>query len=881
MSTIQALHADYVLSVKYDTDSKSGNRGQFEKLVKTLHDGGFTTQVRSGSDASHLLVFIKLKSYEFAEQAEIDLVKNYEFGVTSTVVQHSARLRIIYAYLTNPTDLGGLGVTVGDGAWSFVTSIMPVTDSFDNTTLFEDVKQEWGRISHQKVFNTDVVVNTFGPQIGLYFEFFKFYIVWLAALSVFSTLTYVLHHHRVLSFSYTIINLVWGLLFISFWNKRQQFLVNSWGVQNCHKVDEHYSELAVINKNFEAKSSYQHAKGKNFELTRFIKQLAFVPVALGFVAILVSYQLTCFVLEIFLTEIYNGPLKIFVSLIPIVMMAVFVPILSIIYNIVAGIAIKWENHDNSYSKNNSIIVKQFVLDFLTSYIPLLITSFIYLPFAHFIQPQIPKIRTLIDANVNQSAFYYKYLIQLTRMEDYKVNQQRLSAQFFFSVVTNQVIQLGLKYVLPLVLNNGPKLVKKFLNKSDSKYEPKDDEKEASWLDNIRSAEKLPTHNVDADFRGLVSQYGFLIMFGAVWPLAPIISLIFNLITFKMDSMKLVNGKYFKPPIPNRVDSIHPWNYALFGLTWFGSVIGPVVTLFYRHGTAPPKTLGQFALDKASVHVSSSVKLLLVLFVCEHGFLVAYYVLSKLLGLSKSEIEWKNDFTDNDIKLRHDYYTGKVKPTIKAADDKSEEIWNSVTVEQTLQQAQELSLKKPSANTAKDEPTTAFTSSSEKGASSVTNRFDKSSKAVSSDEKLQDERRFLESIKDAKDEIIESTQKGEPHLSTIDHNEHFKPPSDEDVKKILKDQKTSTPNSDSSAMASDEKANVDLKEKANVDLKEQASSATEKIANVDIAKVAEEVNSAAGSLKQLTPETDLKAAVDDGAEKIAKKKSSFKKLFKKT
>ena len=59
---------------------------------------------------------------------------------------------------------------------------------------------------------------------------------------------------------------------------------------------------------------------------------------------------------------------------------------------------------------------------------------------------------------------------------------------------------------------------------------------------------------------------------------------------------------------------------------------PVVTAFYRHGTAPPKSMGQFALDKASVHVSSSVFLVLLMFVSEHGFLILSYLLFEFSSL---------------------------------------------------------------------------------------------------------------------------------------------------------------------------------------------------------------------------------------------------------
>ena len=173
----------------------------------------------------------------------------------------------------------------------------------------------------------------------------------------------------------------------------EQHLVNVWGVQNSHLIEEHNSELAKVNERYEEKSTYFHANNTNG--FRFLKQLAFIPIALVFVGVLISYQLSCFCIEIFLTDIYDGPGKSLLTLLPTVLISVFVPILTIVYNAVTDIIVKWENHDNQYSKNNSILVKTFVLNFLTGYVPLIITSFIYLPFAHLVQPHLVILKPLL------------------------------------------------------------------------------------------------------------------------------------------------------------------------------------------------------------------------------------------------------------------------------------------------------------------------------------------------------------------------------------------------------------------------------------------------------------------------------------------------------
>lgn len=215
------------------------------------------------------------------------------------------------------------------------------------------------------------------------------------------------------------------------------------------------------------------------------------------------------------------------------------------------------------------------------------------------------------------------------------------------------------------------------------YTPQDNSNEKDWLNNLRKYIALPTYNANDDFRFLAITYGYLILFGPVWSLAPLVVLIFMVITLKLDYLKLLNGKYFKPPIPEKVDSICPWNYALFALTWLSSIISPAVTAFYHHGVKPPKSLGQFALEKASVNIKSSY-LVGILLTTEHAFLIIWFLINKLFSLFKSEVEWADDFTDKDIKLRHDYYSSNVVDKEETVEDDGE--WKFFKAEDALAQA---------------------------------------------------------------------------------------------------------------------------------------------------------------------------------------------------
>lgn len=654
---VEDANADYVLRVKYDA-------AQFKQLVATLEDAGFGTTVRRGAVALEVLLFVKLRAAQFAEQAEIDLIRSYEFGVTAKNNTNANRRRIIYDYLTLLKLAGGLAIEVNDT----VLAICPVTHAMRSSTFVQDVTVRP---------TLEQIRYAYGAEISLYFEFAQFYIMWLGYLLIFGVISYVLHR-KILLMLYTFINLGWGLLFITFWRRREQRLVHEWGVQNCHLVAEHQAQLLQLNKLFEKTLSYKHTDTGS--ANRFLKQLAFTPVALGFVAVLVGYQLACFVIEIFLGEVYDGPLKLVLTLLPTVMIVVFVPILLFVYNMVLTHFVKWENHDNDALREKLVLVKNFVLNFLTLYVPLIITLFIYLPFAHLIEPELDVLRGYIDQLVLHNAFYYKYMTKLKLLRDFTINQHRLTNQFFYFVVTNQVIQLVTKYAVPLAITKAKEMMAA-RGEPDQPTTDAVDLLEETYLELVRHIVALPTYDVNDDYRALVAQYGYLILFGPVWPLAPLVLVGFNLVTLYLDISKVAGGKYFQPPVPRRVDLVQPWGYALFGLTWIALVVLPVITAFYRHGTTPPKTLGQWALDKALVNLLSLIKLVVLMLVLEHGFLVLHYVLLKFLDLYKLSAEWDNDFFENDLKLRHDYYLANVKPTFDFSEKDYSPIWLELTPEQ--------------------------------------------------------------------------------------------------------------------------------------------------------------------------------------------------------
>lgn len=669
---------DYVLSIKKDASEKA-----LSSLISSLLVGGFRCRSRVGA-ANSTLLFVQLSTLTFTELVQQDLIKCFECGVTVKDDAPADRSLLIYSYLTESKQTNGLGITTDKD--SIVETIMPIAGYLSDASLSARAKKNVFSASLLTLTNKKV----YGTGIALYFEFLKHYIGYLFFLSILGVIAYI--KSKQYSMAYAYVNLVGGVIFILSWKRRERYLASIWGVQNSHKLVQNHAELAALNKNFEVRSTYKHLERKDG--SRFIKQWAFVPVALAFVAVLFTFQMVCFALEIFMSEIYDGPLKTFLKLIPTVALAVFVPVLTIVYNLVVEKFLGWEGHNNKYTRYDSFLAKTFILNFLTGYVPLLVTSFVYLPFAHLVENYIPEIEHSITSTLTESKYMLHYFAKVKSQEDFIMNQDRLDSQFFFFMVTNQIIQLFLKYVLPLILPKIINLVMVKVLKKQPEAPIKDSPDESRWLSAVRTAIAKPEFNLHDDFRALALQFGYLSMFGPVWTLAPLVCLIFNVLVFKLDNLKLANGKYFRPPVPSRTDLIHPWDQAFSILAWTGSVVSPIVTAFYRNGTKPPKTLGQFALDKASVNISSSVMLMLTLFFSEHLFFALYLVGSKAFKLVLSKEEELTNFLDNDLRVRKDYYSNLVE--LKTDSNESND-WPEQSVEEIIKASQKTSLSGSSDN----------------------------------------------------------------------------------------------------------------------------------------------------------------------------------------
>lgn len=145
--------------------------------------------------------------------------------------------------------------------------------------------------------------------------------------------------------------------------------------------------------------------------------------------------------------------------------------------------------------------KIFVLNFVTSYLPIFLTAFVYVPFAKVLVPyldvfQVTAQRFTSNGTVETKAF--------------DIDPNRLKKQIIYFTVTAQVVNLLLEAIVPIIKRKVFKAVKEVQTEMSNKNDQsqiQDPEEEAAFLERVRNEAELDDYDVTVDYREMVIQFG--------------------------------------------------------------------------------------------------------------------------------------------------------------------------------------------------------------------------------------------------------------------------------------------------------------------------------------------------------------------------------------
>lgn len=635
------LDVDYVITYRFADTEKAKAAAQFEKLCEALANVGLQTEVRNG-DSYSLLLFVRVASDEhlFGEVYR-SRVRDWIHGVRSAAPENvtresleaeplyeAERLRIIYQLITNPTSEGGAGITPKEGEWKNVESIFALHDHAYN----KDWIKKW---TSQYILSTedlDDIRNRMGEKIAFYFAFTQSYFTFLIPAAAFGLFSWLFLGY--FSPIYALASALWCTVFTEYWKHQEKDLSVRWGVKGV-------SNIEVKQKDFTPeKTITDPVTGEQVGFfpasKRFQRQLLQIPFAIIAACSLGAVIATCFGIEVFISEVYDGPLKSVLVFIPTGILTTVNPILNTLLTKAATRLTQFENYETHAAYEKALTQKIFVMNFIMSYLGIFLTAFVYVPFGKVIVPYLD----VFHVAVRPFAQDEKQLHLETKSASWSINPDRLRKQVIYFTVTAQVVNLGMELIVPYLKRRGLDKYKEMQSdraaKNGGSAPPavaNDPPEDAAFLERVRKEAELEVYDVTADLREMVVQFGYLSLFSVVWPLTAVSFLINNWVELRADAMKICVE--MRRPTPWRADTIGPWLDSLSFLTWLGSITtSALVYMFWNDNTGPsgsPSNIQLWAL-------------LLTVFFAEHLFILFRWgvriILSKLdtPGLQKERRE---------------------------------------------------------------------------------------------------------------------------------------------------------------------------------------------------------------------------------------------------
>ncbi|KAL9073676.1 MAG: hypothetical protein Q9161_002714 [Pseudevernia consocians] len=628
---------DYVIVYRFADSSKSRNpmarlcltrptlaaeaeaSRNFQDLVQALAKVGLAIEVRNGENCS-LLVFVKVASDERLNNAvyrsRYCRVKDWLYGIrpaqpdretqnslTSQPLTEAERYRIVHHLITGPKEEGNAAIIPTHGQWKNVESIFPLHDH----TFNKEWIKKWATVTFLKVEDLDEIRNRFGEKIAYYFAFTQSYFAFLIFPAAFGLSSWVMLGH--FSSIYAVVNCLWSVVFIEYWKRQEVDLGVRWGVKGVSAIQEKRRE-------------FQHEKEINDPITgetvqvfpatkRLCRQLLQLPFAVLASLALGLIIATCFGIEIFLSEVYNGPFKSILVFIPTLLLTALVPTITTILTQIATRLNDYENWETTDAYDSAMTQKIFILNFITSYLPVFLTAFVYVPFGSLIVPYLD----IFQLTARPFAENEKQLA--TPKAGFTINPARLRKQVIYFAVTAQIVNFAMETIVPYLKRQGFHKYKEIKTERASKkgaaapnVAANDLPEEAEFLARVRNEAELDVYDVSTDLREMVVQYGYLTLFSVVWPVTAVSFIINNWVELRSDAVKICVE--MQRPTPHRADSIGPWLDSLGFLTWLGSIsTAALVYLFSNDGLGPDGTPADI----------KGWALLLTIFFSEHVYLV--------------------------------------------------------------------------------------------------------------------------------------------------------------------------------------------------------------------------------------------------------------------
>ncbi|CAL8263298.1 unnamed protein product [Merluccius merluccius] len=372
---------------------------------------------------------------------------------------------------------------------------------------------------------------------------------------------------------FSIFMALWAAMFMEHWKRRQMRLNYEWDLTGFEEEEDHPRaeyELQVMQKSLKKEhghGSQRKEKGKTDDekltcrdrlpayMTNLVMMLLMIGVTFAIVFGVILYRIsTKAALHMSSNPITRSHVRLTVKTTAAIINLVVILILDEVYGAVARWLTVLEVPKTDKSFEQRLIFKTFILKFVNAFTPIIYIAF-------------------FRGRLVGRPGSYLYVFESYRMEECAHGGclMELCIQLSITMLGKQLIQNNLFEI-------GVPKIKKLIRYIRSKREAFQEEERQKRLQRYEIDHFLePFAGLTPEYMEMIIQFGFVTLFVASFPLAPLFALLNNIIEIRLDAKKFVGE--LQRPVAARAKDIGIWYNLLKGVAKVAVIINAFVISF--------------------------------------------------------------------------------------------------------------------------------------------------------------------------------------------------------------------------------------------------------------------------------------------------------------
>ncbi|XP_038111835.1 anoctamin-4 isoform X2 [Culex quinquefasciatus] len=389
----------------------------------------------------------------------------------------------------------------------------------------------------------------------------------LSESCLFAQLTYLFDNPSTVFFA--IFMSFWATTFLEMWKRKQSVLVWEWDLQNIENEEDMRPEFETSVKTFRTNPVTREKEPYMPTWDRAIRFAATSSAVLFMISVVLGAVLGTIIYRISLVSvIYSGGgnffrthAKLFTTMTAALINLVIIMILTRIYHKLALFLTNLENPRTQTEYEDSYTIKIFVFEFMNFY-----SSLIYIAFFK------GRFYDYPGDDVARKSEFFRLKGDIC---DPAGCLSELCIQLAIIMVGKQCWNNFMEYFFPAFYNWWRQRKHKQLTKDESHLH-------MAWEQDYHLQDPGRLALFD-EYLEMIVQYGFVTLFVAAFPLAPLFALLNNIAEIRLDAYKMVTQS--RRPLAERVEDIGAW-YGILKIITYTAVVSNAFVIAYTSDFIP-------------------------------------------------------------------------------------------------------------------------------------------------------------------------------------------------------------------------------------------------------------------------------------------------------